>query len=126
MMAMRTGCWTRGTNGEPMVCPHCGTEIVQPKKARRSLAANAYYWGVVLKILGDELGYEPDEMHEAMKLKFRSRVCPSTGLTIVKSTRTGSPDFWEYVEQIRRWAATWPAGGIYIPDPNEVPAEWAA
>ncbi len=112
-----------------MVCPHCGAdtdEPVKPRKRTRSMQANAYYWGVVLKILGDELGYTPDEMHEAMKVKFRSRICPTTDLTIVASTKTDSPDFWVYVEDIRRWAATWPSGGIYIPDPNEAPMDdWA-
>jgi len=108
-----------------VICPHCGCELAPPKrKPSRSVQANAYLWGVVYKMLGDELGYTPEEIHQAMKLKFRSRVCLSTGLTIVASTRTDSPDFWRYVEDIRRWAATWPSGGIYIPDPNEVPAEW--
>lgn len=110
-----------------MTCPHCGADTDEPPapaKKRRSLRANNYYFGVVLKMLGEEFGYTVEEMHEAMKLKFRSRVCQSTGLTIVASTKTDSPDFWVYVEDIRRWAATWPSGGIYIPEPNEVPYGW--
>ena len=110
-----------------MTCPHCGADTDEPPastKKRRSLQANAYYRGVVLKLLGEHFGYTADQMHEAMKLKFRSRVCLSTGLTIVSSTKTDSPDFWTYIEEIRRWAATWPSGGIYIPEPNEVPYGW--
>ena len=37
---------------------------------KRTLDQNAYYFGVVLVILSDFFGYEVDEMHEEMKLKF--------------------------------------------------------
>ena len=37
---------------------------------KRSGALNQYYWKVVVSILGDELGYSKEEMHEVLKAKF--------------------------------------------------------
>lgn len=102
-----------------MVCPACGCEF-EPKGTRSS-AANRYLYGVVYKLIARELGYSVEEIHDAMKAKFRSREDITTGLVIVRSTRTGSDDFWQYVDQVRHWSHTFI--GVYIPEPNE---EWRA
>ncbi len=99
-----------------MVCPHCGSEFDPPQQ--RTSRANRYLFGVVYKLIADHLGYSVDEIHEAMKAKFRSREDLTTGLIIVRSTRTGSPEFWEYVDQVRHWSHTFL--GLYIPEPNEM------
>lgn len=44
-------------------------QITKPKRTR-SLAENKYYWGIVIKILSDYTGFDPDEMHEVIKYKF--------------------------------------------------------
>lgn len=98
-----------------MVCPACGCEF-EPKGTRSS-AANRYLYGVVYKLIARELGYSVEEIHDAMKAKFRSREDMTTGLVIVRSTRTGSDDFWQYVDSVRHWSHTFL--GVYIPDPNE-------
>lgn len=100
-----------------IVCPSCGCEVDEPKG--RSSAANRYYWGVVLALIAAHLGYRSEELHEALKAKFRGREDITTGLTIARSTRTNSPDFWDYIAQIREWSHAFL--GLYIPEPNEVP-----
>lgn len=105
-----------------ITCTVCGCDFEPAGK--RSSRANAYLFGVVYKLIAKELGYSVDEIHEAMKQKFRSREDLATGLIIVRSTRTGSPDFWEYVEHVRHWSHTFL--GLYIPEPNEVEQERAA
>lgn len=82
-------------------------------------------FGVVYKLIGDHLGYSVEEVHDAMKQKFRSREDLSTGLVVVRPTRTSdSDDFWKYIDQVRHWSHTFL--GLYIPEPNEVPDEWMA
>lgn len=106
-----------------MTCPHCGCEFEQPNT--RSSAANRYYWGVVLAILAKQLGYTAEELHEAMKAKFRGREDITTGLVIARSTKTNSDDFWLYVEQVRTWSHQFL--GVYIPEPNEIDdSRWVA
>lgn len=99
-----------------MVCPSCGSEFDQP--GQRTSRANRYYWGVVLAMIAAELGESAEELHDAFKLKFRSREDITTGLVLTRSTRTGSEDFWKYVDQVRHWSHTWL--GLYIPEPNEM------
>lgn len=98
-----------------MVCPHCGAEFEPAGK--RSSQANRYLFGVVYKTIANETGFTVDEVHDAMKVKFRSREDVSTGLTVVRSTRSDTDDFWEYVDQVRLWSHTFL--GAYIPEPNE-------
>jgi len=94
--------------------------IIKPFKAGdriRSIDANAYYWGCVIEILRMEWGYEKEEMHDALGLMFRrdySKPVP----TIIRTSNMSSRDFWEYIERIRRWAAS--EFNIVIPDPNKV------
>lgn len=99
-----------------MVCPHCGSEFDPPQQ--RTSRANRYYWGVVLAMIAAELGESAEELHDAFKLKFRSREDITTGLVLTRSTRTGSDDFWKYVDQVRHWSHTFL--GLYIPEPNEM------
>jgi hypothetical protein len=82
--------------------------IVEFKIARekRSNIQNAYYW-VVLGIIGEYTGYEPEEMHELMKFKFLGfdeKVIKQTGevLKNIKSTKTlDTLEFSNYIEKIR-------------------------
>lgn len=63
-----------------MVCPHCGSEFDPPQQ--RTSRANRYYWGVVLAMIAAELGESAEELHDAFKLKFRSREDITTGLVL--------------------------------------------
>lgn len=96
-------------------CPHCGVELQEPR--RRSSAQNRLWWRY-MTILGRELGYTAEEMHEACKLKFLGREDISSGLTILGSTAKLDQDrFSKLVEQVREWAHGFL--GIYLPSPDE-------
>lgn len=100
------------------------------KYDQRSNDQNRYYWGVVIKMLSDELGYTPDEMHEAIKYQFLAEpkeVKRKDGerkiMIIPGSTSSLSTgDFEGLMSKIRSWASF--DFGIYIPEPNAVPWEY--
>lgn len=82
---------------------------------KRSSPANRYYRGVVVKLLADYLGYEQDEMHEVLGMRFlRIEDCPITGVPRRKRTsKLPSTEFAEYVDACIRLAAQL---GLVIPD----------
>jgi hypothetical protein len=91
--------------------------ILKKQVRKRSNPANAYLWGCVYKLLAEFCGYEPEELHDAMKMKFL-RIHEDTDLPSIRSTaKLNTVEFAEYVEQVRRLAAEM---GCYIPDPGEV------
>jgi len=98
--------------------------IIRKHKVKRSNDQNRYYWGVVISILSDHFGYDPEEMHEEMKLMFNpipSKIDPSRtigGSTTKLSTVEFFSDEDSYVERICRWAAT--EHGIFVPPPEKI------
>lgn len=88
------------------------------KERQRSLEQNAYYWGVVIKILSGEIGYSKEEMHEALKVKFLSYENVKGIPTVMSTTQLNTKQFEVYLEMIRRWASM--DMGIVIPEPNQV------
>lgn len=91
--------------------------MVQKRTKKRSSRQNRYYNGVVLKILGKELGYDRDEMHEVVRRMFltdTSRRFP----TVRSTTKLNTAQMEEYLATIRQWASK--DLNIYIPLPNEV------
>lgn len=93
---------------------------VRRRRAQRSHQQNAYYWGVVVALLAEHLGYQADEMHEALKFKFlRTEAEEVQGLPRVKSSASLSTvEFNTYVENVVTWASA--EFGLDIPDPNQV------
>jgi hypothetical protein len=90
---------------------------ISKKTKQRSLNENAYYWGVVLPLAADFLGYTIDEAHEAFKWQFL-RVYSDKKLPSVKSTADLSTvEFEAYLTKIREELSTM---GCFIPLPNEV------
>jgi hypothetical protein len=85
---------------------------------QRSSPANRYYWGVVIAMFAEHLGYDvPEELHHELKRKFLA-VDPDAALVKVRSTADLTDvEFREYVEQVRRLAAEY---SCPIPGPNEV------
>ncbi len=97
------------------VCPSCGCELPQPKK--RSTAQNALWWRY-MTILGGELGYTAEEMHDACKLKLLGREDLGTGLTIIGSTKgLDTQGFTNLIDALRRWSLE--SLNIYLPSPEE-------
>jgi hypothetical protein len=91
--------------------------ILKKQVRKRSNPANAYYWAVVVKLLAEHCGYEPEEMHDALKWQFLASRIDSALPTVRSSAKLNTAEFSEYVEQCRRLAAEM---GIAIPDPGEV------
>lgn len=107
-----------------------GKEVVikfERKGSKRTSQANRYYWGVCIKeitIRLRELGHQwitDEDVHDMMKIKFNyERIVSEHGetLELPKSTTTLTKmQFFEYVENIRMWAAGFL--GIDIPDPHQ-------
>lgn len=107
--------------------------LVRRKKRRRSLAQNAYYWGLVLNILtaqfriwDKETEITPDILHDWCKDKFLPIVQDADEITLThpggtekvkpSTTRLTTTQFMDYIALIQKWAAEF---GLYIPDPNE-------
>lgn len=90
---------------------------LRKRRTRRSSQANRFYFGVVVKLLAEHCGYDTQEMHEALAMRFlRIEDCPITGAPRRKRTPdTDSAEFSEYVEHCIRLAAEL---GVVIPDAN--------
>jgi hypothetical protein len=87
--------------GERVVC------AIHREKTRRSSQANRFYWGVVIAAFCEATGYEPDEMHELLAMKFlRIEDDPLTGMPRRKRTpKCNTEEFSEYVNQCQRFGA---------------------
>lgn len=95
--------------------------LVRKRKTNRSTQQNRYYFGVVVKLLAEYCGYDAQEMHEVLAMRFlRIEDCPVTGAPRRKRTpKTDTQEFAEYVDHCIRLAADY---GVVIPSPNEVAA----
>lgn len=94
------------------------------KKTHRSNDLNAYYWGVVLKLISQYTGYTDNELHKIFKARFNLRTRFNGGEIeeYIKSTSKDiTSEFMEYLEKIIVWAGIFL--GVVIPKPNEVPDE---
>ncbi|MDP2218508.1 MAG: hypothetical protein Q8J68_14620 [Methanolobus sp.] len=94
--------------------------LLRKKKSQRSIQQNRAYFGIAVDILCEHTGFSRDEMHDALKQKFASRVDDKTGLTIIESTADmDTVRFNKYYEQIQQWSAEFL--NVYIPSPSEPP-----
>lgn len=90
--------------------------IVRKYKTTRSNEQNRYYWGVVIKILGEEFGYMPEEIHEALKWKFLRKGGKLE--TVNSTTSLNTTEFEIFLEKVRIWVLT--DFQVKIPLPNEI------
>jgi len=81
--------------------------VVRKRRTKRSDRANRFYWSAVVGPLADHLGYEKDELHEVLAMRFlRIDDCPLTGVPRRKRTpKTNTAEFADYVERCIRLAA---------------------
>lgn len=94
---------------------------VEKRSLKRSLAENAYYWGVVVKMVSDQMGILPDDAHEFMKRLFLKKGITWRGdrYEVTRSTASLSiAEFEDYCESCRNWASM--EMDLVIPLPNEV------
>ena len=100
---------------------------VRRLRASRSRQLDRYYFGRVLAMLSalTDGDISVSDWHDLLKVKFLSRPCLVTAATgeIVEEIVLGrsirgltNPEFLDYIEQIRRYAAT--VLGVVIPDPD--------
>ena len=98
-----------------------GTVIISVSdKGARSGAQNRYYWSVVVRLLSETTGYEPEEMHEVLKMKFNRRTLDVAGEEMeigATTTKMTTEQFNAYIEQIQRWAVQ--ELNCIIPDPHD-------
>jgi hypothetical protein len=97
---------------------------VARQKSKRSIQANAYYHGVVVKMIANETGQDPESVHEFLKREVNAQhvemVNKATG-EVYESWVGGSTsdlnvgDFYAFVERARAWAGQFL--GLEIPDP---------
>lgn len=99
--------------------------VIREQKNKRSNNQNAYYWGVVIKMIGDHCGYstreELDGVHAELADMFLKVVKHGIDrdITVVRSTSSlTTQEFETYCADVRMWAAV--ALGMNIPEPNEV------
>lgn len=98
---------------------------VEKAQSRRSLNQNAYYWGVVVKLISEHTGYEQEEVHALLKQMFNPKEMPvrdkwgfeNEARVGASTSQLSTLDFEVYLERIRRWAAM--TLGVVIPDPGE-------
>ena len=89
----------------------------------RTIAENAYYHGVIVKILSDEIGFSPEEMHDILKTHFLTTKERMERDKRRKLTRTRSTtdlttvEFEDFCSRVRTWASQ--TLRIIIPLPNE-------
>lgn len=95
---------------------------IKPHKKQRTVRANNLYWQW-LTIIGAEIGYTKDEMHDIFREKFLPVDHDEViGIKRKRLTSTSAPDFStammsEYMQQIDRFAAQ--ELGILLPHPDD-------
>lgn len=99
-------------------CPYCKLSFSSGEP--RSNRQNRYLWGVVYKLISDEVGHSPEEIHEILKDKFLPKHKIEIGNlkeeVPVSTKELTTADFNEYIETIQRFAAE--QLSIVIPDPQ--------
>jgi DNA polymerase III delta prime subunit len=89
-------------------------------KDKRSDNINAYYWGVVVKLIAQYIGEAKDDTHEILKGMFLKRKKKIDELWISyteSTTKLTTEEMVEYISNIKQWAAEYL--NVNIPDPIE-------
>lgn len=92
--------------------------VIKPYKRNRSLDQNALMWKWYT-IIGDDLGYTRDEIHEELMRKHLTPVCmktPSGVVEVYSTKKLNVKEMTAYLEGIERTAAEL---GIALPRPDE-------
>lgn len=94
--------------------------VVKRPTKERSNQQNAYYWGVVIHLIHESTGEDPDRIHGFLSAMFLTRKAWGENPYVESTTKLSTIEFEDYLENCRRWAAYPENLGIYIPLPNEV------
>jgi hypothetical protein len=121
--------------------------IIVERKKKRSLSANAYYWGVVNRMIAEYLDMDKDELHYRVLLpvfgpesiskentnQFRFHTDDGQVLDFEMrgqgSSKMDPGEFWKFTETVKKWASAPPGVdgritktqglALYIPDPEK-------
>lgn len=88
-------------------------------RSRHSQKARGYYRGVVLKLVSEHTGYDPNELHELFKRMFTEPILREVCGKQVEFWTTAEDDsqeFFDFVEACRRFSLT--DLGVETPDPD--------
>ena len=92
--------------------------VVRKETNTRTSQSNRYLFGVVYAVISENTGYDPEQVHDAMKVMFASQHLEN-GLVITEHTsKMDTVRFSKYVDDIKRWAAEFLH--CYVPDAGEV------
>ena len=92
-------------------------------KNNRTLPQNSYYWKI-LEIIGYELGYDSESMHEIFKNKFlrKEKEILYKGKAFkaeknISTTKLTTKQFITYIDEIKRFCSI--ELGMYVPDAGD-------
>ena len=92
--------------------------VLRKETHRRTDQQNRYMWGIVYEIISETTGYDPEQVHDALKEKFASHR-DDTGLMVTERTsKMDTVRFTKYIDDIKRWSAEFLH--CYIPDAGEL------
>lgn len=105
-------------------CPYCGKDVELRNVKMRTPNENKYYWAVPVRILSEEIGLMPMEIHEMLKnrflkeIRFVERKDKRLEVELTKSTASlTTEEFEEFLRNVRVWSSM--ELGVFIPLPNE-------
>lgn len=99
----------------------CIVEVcISKKKNKRTLDQNNYYWSLC-EIVGNELGYDSEEVHEIFKQRFLKKekeiMVENHKIKLEKTistTKLSTIQFMQYINKIKQFCAI--ELSIYLPD----------
>ena len=101
-------------------CDEAVEVVVKPYKRNRNNDQNALYWKWIT-IIGNDLGYDKDEMHELLAYKFlgleQKEIDGRKFEQIRSTTKLSVGGMSEYMERVQRWAAEM---GVRLPSLEDV------
>ena len=103
---------------------------VGPERTKRSIQSNAYYWGVTLKQIAEQVWiggrqFSADCWHEEFKERFAPRIDrPMGGSSPISTTDMTVEEFHLFNREVEKFAAQ--ELGVEFVDDLSVPSGWAA
>ena len=92
---------------------------IKEGKHNRSVDQNKYLWHLY-RILGDYLGYDPEELHELLTYRYlrEEKTVKNEKIIVIARTSTlNTQEFNDYVKQVKFFASKY---GCKLPDINDV------
>jgi hypothetical protein len=88
-------------------------------RKKRTLPQNAWYFGVLIPAMAEEIGIDAEDLHEQLKQHFLSVRIDENFARVRSTTELSTVEFSKYMEDCQRLAAEY---GVDVPFPDEVAA----